>query len=108
MGIAVGLALRGKIPFVFSITNFMLYRPYEWVRNYVDHESIPVKIAVGGRDKEYNEDGFTHQSCDCKDVMRQFPNIIQYWPNDKSEIQGILKEMITNNEPCFLSMPRST
>ena len=36
MGIAVGLAMEGKLPFVYSITNFLLYRPFEWIRNYID------------------------------------------------------------------------
>ena len=29
IGIAVGLALEGKIPVVYSITTFLLYRPFE-------------------------------------------------------------------------------
>ena len=28
MGTAIGLAMEGKIPFVYSITPFALYRPY--------------------------------------------------------------------------------
>jgi transketolase C-terminal domain/subunit len=108
VGIAVGLALKDKIPFVYSIPNFMIYRPYEWIRNYVNYESIPIKMAVGGRDKEYSEDGFTHWSEDLKDVMKVFPNIKQYYPKDKSEIQGIVKEITTNGKPCLLSMTRST
>jgi transketolase len=108
IGIAVGLAIQGKIPFIFSIPNFLIYRPYEWIRNYINHESIPVKLIVGGRDDEYKEDGFTHQSKDLKEVMKVFPNIIQYWPDKKEEIELIVKEMILNNKPCLLSMPRST
>ena len=36
MGIAVGLALKGKIPFVYSITPFLLYRSFETIRNYIN------------------------------------------------------------------------
>jgi len=46
MGIATGLALNGKIPFVYSITAFLLYRPFETIRNYVNHEKIPVKLGM--------------------------------------------------------------
>jgi transketolase len=46
IGISVGLALEGKIPVVFSITPFLLYRPFETIRNYVNHEKIPI-ILVG-------------------------------------------------------------
>ena len=33
LGMAVGLASSGKIPVVYSITPFLLYRPFEIIRN---------------------------------------------------------------------------
>ena len=57
VGIAVGLALEGKIPFFYTIPNFLIYRPFEWIRNYIDHEQIPVKLISGGQGKDYLEDG---------------------------------------------------
>jgi len=38
IGISIGLALSGKIPVAYSITSFLLYRPFETIRNYVDYE----------------------------------------------------------------------
>ena len=32
MGVAVGLALEGKKPFIYSITPFLLYRPFETMK----------------------------------------------------------------------------
>jgi len=49
MGIAVGLALEGKIPFVYTNLPFLLYRPFETLRNYVDHERIPVNWSLPAR-----------------------------------------------------------
>ena len=34
IGMGVGLALDGKIPVCYSITPFVLYRPFEFIRNY--------------------------------------------------------------------------
>ena len=48
MGMASGMAMEGKIPVVYSITPFLLYRPFEFIRNYVDHEKLPVKL-IGAR-----------------------------------------------------------
>jgi len=106
MGIAVGLALEGKIPFIYSITNFVLYRPFETVRNYLDHEQIPVKILAAGRDKDYAHDGYSHQSEDAKKILDTLPNIVQFWPEDKQEIPDILKETMRNNLPTFISLRR--
>ena len=44
MGMGIGLAMENKIPFVYSITPFAIYRPFEMIRNYIDHEKIPVNI----------------------------------------------------------------
>lgn len=106
MGIAIGLALEGKVPFVFSVTNFVLYRPYELIRNYVNAERIPVKIIGSGRDCDYQYDGFSHMSADAKHVLECFPNICQYWPEKNEEIERMVKEMVYNDRPCFISLTR--
>ena len=53
MGMAVGMTMEGIIPVVYSITPFVLYRPFEFIRNYVDHEKIPVKLVGSGRNDDY-------------------------------------------------------
>jgi transketolase C-terminal domain/subunit len=53
IGAATGMAMEGKIPVVYSITPFLLYRPFVFLRNYLHHENIPVKLVGGGRNKDY-------------------------------------------------------
>ena len=106
MGIAVGLTMEGKITFVYSITTFLLYRPFETIRNYIDHEKIPVKLIASGRGRDYEIDGFSHWSEDCAYFLQGFGNISEYWPSDKSEIPTIVKQMIKSNNPEFLSLRR--
>ncbi len=106
MGVAIGLAMKGKIPFFFSMTTFVLCRPYEWIRNYLDHENIPVKLIGSGRDRDYSVDSFTHEAEDAKRILDGFPNIVQYWPKDKEEIEAMVKEMVSNGKPSFISLKR--
>ncbi len=106
MGIAVGLALEGKIPFVYSITTFLLYRPFEIIRNYIDHEKINVKLIGSGRGRDYHIDGFSHHSDDAAYWLSGFGNILEYWPSEKEEIPIIVNQMITNDNPEFLSLKR--
>jgi len=106
VGIACGLALQDKKPFVYSITNFLVYRPYEWLRNYVDHEKIPVRLVGAGRDYDYKHDGWTHQCPDAKQVLDTLPNIKQYWPEDKKSASKMVKQMVDLNEPSFISLKR--
>ena len=106
VGIAVGLALKGKIPFVHSMTPFVLYRPFEWVRNYIDHENIPVKLVGSGRDKDYKDDSFTHECEDAKYLLDGWKNIVQFWPEEKEDVEAMVKEMVTNEKPSFISLRR--
>src|SRR5687768_10786753 len=74
MGIAVGLAMSGKIPFVYSITPFLLWRAAETIRLYVNRESVPVKMVGCGRDSDYEHDGFSHYAGDDVSLLRGFRN----------------------------------
>lgn len=105
-GIAIGLALNGKIPFVYSITTFLLYRPFETIRNYIDHEKIPVKLIGAGRDKDYASDGFSHWAEEDKNVMSVFSNIKSAWPQNKEEMPGMVNKMIEDNKPWYLNLTR--
>ncbi len=106
MGIAVGLAEEGKIPVIYSITTFLLYRPYETIRNYIDHEQIPVKLIGGGRDKDYSHDGWSHHSTDAKKVLDAFPNITKRFPDSKEEMVQLTKQVLYSGKSEFLSLKR--
>lgn len=106
MGIAVGLALSGKIPFVYSITTFLLYRPFEIIRTYINYENIPVKLVGSGRHKDYLHDGISHWSEDDKIIMKNFKNIKSVWPQTKEEIPQIIKAMIKDKMPWYLNLKR--
>lgn len=106
LGVAVGLSLAGKIPFVYSITSFLLYRPYEWIRNFLQHEGIPVRLVGSGLDDDYKHDGITHQTFDAKEVVKQFWNINTYYPEAKGMIPDIVRKMIAEPQPSFLCLRR--
>ena len=107
IGVAVGLALEGRIPVVYSITNFLLYRPFETIRNYVDYEKLPVKLVGGGRDKDYSHDGISHWSEDARDVLSLFTNINEFFPEEKSDItEDLVDSFLYNNKPSFISLRR--
>jgi transketolase len=106
MGCAVGMALEGKIPVVYSITSFLLYRPFEFIRNYLDHEKIPVKLVGGGRDKDYGYLGFTHWAEDDKKIMSCFNNIDFYKPDTVGEMAAITPAFLYSSAPSYLNLRR--
>lgn len=106
IGIGIGLALQGQIPFCYSITPFLLYRPFEAIRNYINHESIPVKLIGSGRDQDYQQDGFTHQAEEDKEMMGIFSNIKAYWPETEDEVVKLTKEAIETNKPYYINLTK--
>src|SRR3990167_6992230 len=90
LDIGVGLALEGKIPFVYSIPTFLIYRPFETLRTYINHENIPVQLVGSGRDKDYEKDGWSHDASDIKGFLDLLPNIQQYYPEDQHSLPFIL------------------
>lgn len=106
MGIAIGLALKGFIPFVYSITTFLLYRPFETIKLYIDHEKVPVKLCGSGRDKDYKHDGISHDATGAEKVLNLFPNIFKIWPQTKEDIPSLVEMMVYNKLPTFISLKR--
>ena len=106
MGIAVGLAIEGKKPFIYSISTFLLRRAYETIKLYIDYERIPVRLIGGGRDKDYHIDGISHDASDAKPILDLWPNIQQYWPDTKEEIPELVDKMVKLDSPQFISLRR--
>ena len=104
LGAACGLAMEGKIPVVYSITPFVIYRPFEWLRNYLDHEKIPVKLVGGGRDKDYGYLGFSHWAEEDMEVMSVFKNIEKFKP--KKFTEELFQQFINNNKPSYFNLSR--
>ena len=104
LGAACGMALEGKVPVVYSITPFLLYRPFEWIRNYLNNEKIPVKLVGGGRDKDYGYLGFSHWAEEDLEVLRTLPNIQRYKPAKVNE--EVYSTFLHNNKPSYLNLKR--
>ena len=104
LGAAVGAALEGKTPFVYSITPFLLYRPFEFIRNYLNEEKIPVKLVGGGRDRDYGTLGFSHWAEEDMSVLNTLPSIKTYRPESESDIDFLLNDMLLNNAPSYINL----
>ena len=104
IGVAVGLANSGYIPICYSITPFLLYRPFEMIRNYINHENLNIKLVGSGRDKDYAHDGFTHFAEDDIKIMKCFENITLYKPNQLTD--SIFNTFIDSTRPVYLNLRR--
>jgi transketolase len=106
LGTAVGLAQSGKIPICYSITPFVIFRPYEYLRNYLNHEMCPVKLVGTGRDKEYGHLGFSHWAEDANRALDVFKNIEQYMPNTQQDLETVWDVWLYSKQPAYLNLLR--
>lgn len=106
MDMGVGLALEGKIPFVYTITPFLLYRPFESVRLYLNQEQIPVKMVGSGRDFDYDYIGLTHFADDDRKIMKVLRNIECHWPSKTTSMKKLVKHIIKNKRPTYINLAR--
>lgn len=106
LGAAVGLTHNSKIAICYSISPFVIFRPYEWIRNYLNHECAPVKLVGAGRNKDYGHLGFSHWAEDDSAALNIFSNIKIYKPESEQELEQIWEEFLYNNKPCYLNLKR--
>ncbi|MEI8102639.1 MAG: hypothetical protein WCG61_03830 [Chlorobium sp.] len=101
VGVAAGMALEGLKPWVYTITPFLIERPFEQVKLDIDHQNVNVKL-VGFAD--YPHLGPTHTELNGKELMRLFHNITAYFPVDGDETEAMLREAYASNGPAFISL----
>ena len=101
IGLGIGLALQNKIAVCYSITPFLLDRPFESIKLYIDGERIPVKLVGSGRGKDYEHDGASHWESEFN-----FKNILHLRPEDKELMPEIVKSMLYNGNPTYLNLKR--
>jgi transketolase len=107
IGIGIGLYYKGFIPVCYSITPFLLYRPFEMIRNYVNYEKVPLKLVGCGRNKDYSHDGFTHWADDDEEIIKTLKNIEICKPVDDELTYNYLKKNILSEIPVYLNISRS-
>jgi len=107
IGIGIGLYYKGFIPVCYSITPFLLYRPFEMIRNYVNYEKVPLKLVGCGRNKDYSHDGFTHWADDDEEIIKTLKNIDICKPVGDELSYNYLKKNILSEFPVYLNISRS-
>ena len=103
IGAASGMALEGLKPYVYTITPFLIERPFEQLKLDVDEQNVNVKL-VGYAD--YPTQGPTHAEIDGEQMMKLFKNIQSYFPKNGKEARESLIKSYNSNKPAFISLKK--
>ncbi len=102
VGMAAGLALRGRIPLVHALSTFLTMRAFEFVRTDVGIGKLPVKLigAVPGFLSDGN--GPTHQAIEDISIMRGIPNMNIFCPADEEDLLIGLEKIVNSPYPAYI------
>jgi len=104
VGVAAGLALDGKIPFVHSFACFISMRAIEQVRTSVAYPRLNVKFVVTHGGISPGTAGTTHHAIEDIAIMRAIPNMTVLVPGDAKEVQQALEAALARNGPVYIRL----
>lgn len=104
VGMAVGMALSGKKPYVYSIVPFLTFRALEQIRADICYQNVNVKIIGVGGGFSYGSLGCTHVVMEDLGVMRLLPNMAVFSPADILETEAMVHAMHHMQTPAYLRL----
>jgi transketolase len=107
IGLAVGMALTGKIVFTYSIGNFGTLRCLEQIRNDVCYHRANVKVVAVGGGLAYGNLGVTHHASEDVAIMRALPNMTVVAPGDPIEARLATRAVVAHDGPCYLRLGKA-
>ncbi|HEY1455009.1 MAG TPA: transketolase C-terminal domain-containing protein [Candidatus Dormibacteraeota bacterium] len=107
IGLAVGMALSGKVVFTYSIGNFATLRCLEQIRNDVCYHRANVKVVAVGGGLAYGNLGVTHHASEDVAIMRALPNMTVVAPGDPVEARLATRAVVEHDGPFYLRLGKA-
>lgn len=103
--IASALALAGFKPYVYSMINFVAFRPFEMVRNGIAMHKAPVTLLGVKGSEKYKFLGFSHNMLfDNEDTYHLEKYIDCYTPQNTEEVRKDLMGAYANGRPAYIRL----
>ena len=106
IGIASGLVNTGFVPVCYAITNFLIERCFEQIRNDIClHE---YKIILVGTSTGYDNGalGATHHKLDDIGAVKALPNINIYSPSGSQSMSTVTREALNSQHASFIRISK--
>lgn len=106
VGVAAGLANLGYKPFLYTISNFIIHRCYEQIRNDIVLHKYPITLMGTSTGYDNAPLGPTHHSIDDWGALRNIPNIDIYCPSSVTYANSLVKKILVNKRPAYIRIPK--
>jgi len=106
VGVAAGLAMEGRIPYVHTIATFLTRRCFE--QNVLDLglHNVNVRLIGAGGGVVYAPLGPTHEAIDDLAIMRTIPNMTIVAPADADEMKRLMPLTVDHPGPLYIRMAK--
>jgi transketolase len=104
---SAGIASTGKIPVLYTINAFLVYRAYEFIRNDICMQNRKVIMVGSGAGVIYNNLGPTHHTTEDIAVLRVLPNLTVLSPASVKEVPKVLDAALEIDGPVFIRLGKS-
>ena len=98
---AAGLAIEGMRPIVYSITPFVIERPYEQVKIDIDEQNLPVML-IGYSD--YPSHGPTHRPLNPERLATVFKNLKSFFPTTRDAATKAMLDAYIMRVPSMINL----
>ena len=88
-------------PWVYTITPFLIERPFEQIKLDIDQQKANVNL-VGFAD--YPTLGPSHAEIDAKTLMKLFKSIKSFFPKDSDQTESFIHECYKTDGPTFMNL----
>ncbi|OGW46947.1 MAG: 1-deoxy-D-xylulose-5-phosphate synthase [Nitrospirae bacterium GWC2_57_9] len=107
IGVAAGLALSGKIVYVYSIIPFVTMRCFEQVRIDLAYMNTNVRLVGVGAGLAYGPAGATHHAIEDIAIMRALPNMTVCCPGDPVEVRALINQSFAHKGPIYFRLNKN-
>jgi len=106
IGMAAGLAMNGKVPYVNTIATFLTRRCYDQIAVDVCMDNHNVRLYANGGGLVYAPLGPTHEAIDDLALMRALPNMTVIAPCDADEMERAVLATYHHRGPVYIRVAR--
>lgn len=103
--IAAAMALDGMRPYLYSMINFVAFRPFEMVRNAIAMHKAPVTLLGVQGSSAYKFLGFSHNEVFAnEDAYHLKPYMDCYTPEDNDAVRRDILASYETGKPCYVRL----
>lgn len=108
IGICSGLYNMGYLPFAYTISNFLIHRCFEQIRNDISLHSYPITLIGTSVGFDNSPLGPTHHVIDDWGILKSLPGFQVYCPGSSEYALSLIPKVIKEKKPSYIRIPKGS